>query len=182
MLKGNEMLSTVMTTRNTLAAALTALSIAAVPAAPALAWGDREQGFVTGVATALIVDQLLKQTRRSQGVSPMPGFNFAKPRPTYVEPRPTYVEPRPTYADPRPTANTSVYRTTAARAFNSYSVAERKEIQRKLRAWGYYRGSIDGTFGPGTYSAVTTYARDEGLSSKLGTNAGAYAVYDGLIF
>jgi hypothetical protein len=175
MMKGNGMLPSVMTSRNTLAAALTALSIAAVPAAPALAWGDREQGFVTGVATALIVDQLLKQTRRSQGVSPLPGFNFAEPRPTYVEPRPTYV-------DPRPTANTSLYRTTAARAFNSYSVAERKEIQRTLRAWGYYRGSIDGTFGPGTYTAVTTYARDEGLSGKLGTNAGAYAVYDGLIF
>jgi hypothetical protein len=169
------MLPTVMTTRNTLAAALTALSIAAVPAAPALAWGDREQGFVAGVATALIVDQLLRQTRRSQGVSPLPGFNFADPRPAYVEPRPTYV-------DPRPTAGSSVYRTTAARAFNSYSVAERKEIQRKLRAWGYYRGSIDGTFGPGTYSAVTAYARDEGLSGKLDTNAGAYAVYDSLIF
>lgn len=173
------MLPTVMTARNTLAAALTALAIAAVPAAPAFAWGDREQGFVTGVATALIVDRLLKQTRRTQGVSPLPGFNFADPRPTYVEPRPTYV---PTYVDPRPTASTSVYRTTAARAFNSYSVAERKEIQRTLRAWGYYRGGIDGTFGPGTYAAVTTYARDEGLSGNLDTNAGAYAVYDGLIF
>jgi hypothetical protein len=169
------MLPTVMTTRNTLAAALTALSIAAVPTTPALAWGDREQGFVTGVATALIVDQLLRQTRKSQGVSPLPGFTFAEPRPTYVEPRQTYVEPRPT-------VSSSVYRTTAARAFNSYSVAERKEIQRTLRAWGYYRGSIDGTFGPGTYSAVTTYARDEGLSGKLGTNAGAFAIYDGLIF
>lgn len=162
------MLPTVMTARNTLAAALAALSIAAVPAAPAFAWGDREQGFVAGVATALIVDELLKQTRRSREVRPLPGFSFADPRPTYV--------------DPRPTANTSVYQTTAARAFNSYSVAERKEIQRKLRAWGYYRGSIDGTFGPGTYSAVTTYARDEGLSGKLGTNSGAYAIYDGLIF
>lgn len=175
MMKGNDMLPTVSTARNTIAAALAALSIAAVPAAPAFAWGDREQGFVAGVATALIVDELLKQTRRTRDVRPLPGFNFAEPRPTYVEPRPTYV-------DPRPTTSTSVYRTTAARAFNSYSVAERKEIQRTLRAWGYYRGSIDGTFGPGTYSAVTTYARDEGLSGKLGTNAGAFAIYDGLIF
>jgi hypothetical protein len=176
------MLPTVMTARNTLTAALTAVSVAAVPAAPALAWGDREQGFVAGVATALIVEELFKQTRRSQGVSPFPGFTFAAPRPTYVEPRPTYVEPRPTYVDPRPTTTTSVHRTAAARTFNSYSVAERKQIQRTLRAWGYYRGSIDGTFGPGTYSAVTSYARDEGLSGKLGTNAGAFSIYDGLIF
>jgi Putative peptidoglycan binding domain len=162
------MLPTVMTARNTIAAALAALSIAAVPAAPAFAWGDREQGFVAGVATALIVDELLKQNRRSREVRRVPGFSFADPRPTYI--------------DPRPTVSTSVYRTSAARAFNSYSVTERKEIQRNLRALGYYRGGIDGTFGPGTYSAVTTYARDEGLAGNLATNAGAFAIYDGLIF
>jgi Putative peptidoglycan binding domain len=162
------MLPSVMTARNTIAAALAALSIAAVPATPALAWGDREQGFVTGVATALIVDQLLRQSRKARDVRPAPGFNF--------------VEPRPTYVAPRPAATSSVYRTTAARTFNSYSVAERQQIQRTLRAWGYYRGGIDGTFGPGTHAAVTAYARDEGLVSDLATNAGAYAVYDGLLF
>jgi hypothetical protein len=162
------MLPTVMTTRNTVAAALAALSIAAVPAAPAFAWGDREQGFVAGVATAVIIDEILKQSRKAQEVRPAPGFNF--------------VDTRPTYVAPRPAATTSVYGTTAARAFNSYSVSERKAIQRTLRAWGYYRGGIDGTFGPATYSAVTAYARDEGVSGKLVTNAGAFAVYDGLLF
>jgi hypothetical protein len=157
-----------MTARKTIAAGLAALSIAATPASPALAWGDREQGFVAGVATALIVDQVLRQSRKARETFPAPGFSF--------------VEPRPTYIAPRPVATSSVYTTTAARAFNSYSVAERRNIQRTLRAWGYYRGSIDGTFGPATYAAVTDYARDEGLVSDLATSAGAYGVYDSLLF
>ena len=44
------MLLSVMTAKKNLIAALTAASIAAVPAAPALAWGEKEQGFVAGVA------------------------------------------------------------------------------------------------------------------------------------
>jgi hypothetical protein len=162
------MLPSVMTARSTITAALAALTIAAVPATPARAWSDREQGFVTGVAAALIVDQIIRQSRKAREVRPAPGFSF--------------VEPRPTNVTPRPSPSTSVYATTAAQAFNSYSVSERRNIQRTLRAWGYYRGSIDGTFGPGTYSAVTDYARDEGLASSLATPTGAYAVYDGLLF
>lgn len=49
------MLLSVMNAKTTLIAGLTALSIAAVPAAPALAWGDKEKGFAAGVATAVIV-------------------------------------------------------------------------------------------------------------------------------
>ena len=48
------MLLSVMNAKTTLIAGLTALSIAAVPATPALAWGEKEQGFVAGVATAVI--------------------------------------------------------------------------------------------------------------------------------
>lgn len=162
------MLPTVMTIKNTIAAAAAALSIATVSAAPAHAWGDREQGFVAGVATAVIIDELLKQSRQQRVVRPAPGFSFVNPNPVYVA--------------PRPSGATSVYGTTAARAFNSYSLTERKEIQRTLRGWGYYHGGIDGAFGPGTYSAVTAYARDEGLSGKLTTNAGAFGIYDGLIY
>jgi hypothetical protein len=160
--EGNDMLSTVTTARSTFAAALAALAIAAVPAAPAHAWGDKEQGFVAGVAAALIVDELLKQNRKARTVRPAPVYNFVDPNPGV--------------------STTSIYRTTAARTFNSYPLSERKAIQRQLRAWGYYHGGIDGVFGPGTYSAVTAYARDEGQSGKLSTNAGAFGVYDGLIF
>lgn len=154
------MLPTVMTAKSTMIAALAALSIAAVPATPALAWGEREQGFVAGVATAVIVDEILKQNRRAREVR-------RAPAPIYVQPRPVQI---------------SIYATPAARAFNSYSASERKAIQRNLRAWGYYRGGIDGSFGPGTYNAVVAYSRDEGVSANLSSRAGAYAIYDGLIF
>lgn len=160
------MLLSVMNAKTTLIAGLTALSIAAVPATPAMAWGEKEQGFVAGVATAVIVDELLKNRRARLG-----GPVYAAPAPTYVEPRRTYVEPRHT---------TSIYATPAGRAFQSYSLRERKAIQRNLRAWGYYRGGIDGSFGPGTYNAITAYARDEGQS--LRSTSAAYGVYDGLLF
>lgn len=167
------MLLSVINAKNTLVAGLTALSIAAIPANPALAWGDKEQGFVAGAATAIIVDELLKNNRKARLYDQ--GYIAA---PTYVEPRPTYVEPRPTYVEPRHT--TSIYATPAAKAFQSYSLRERKAIQRNLRAWGYYRGGIDGSFGPGTYNAITAYARDEGQSMR--STSAAYGVYDGLLF
>jgi hypothetical protein len=154
--------------KTTLVAGLTALSIAAIPATPALAWGDKEQGFVAGAATAIIVDELLKNNRKARLYDR--GYTAA---PTYVEPRTVYVEPRHT---------TSIYSTPAARAFQSYSLSERKAIQRNLRAWGYYRGGIDGAFGPGTYNAVTAYARSEGMSANLRSTSGAYGIYDGMIY
>ena len=148
-------------------AAATALSIAATAAAPAHAWGDREQGFVAGVATAVIIDEILKQGRKKTVA------------PTYVEPRPVYVHPTPTYREP---SYRSVYGTPAAQAFNTYSKTERKAIQRSLRAYGYYRGGIDGSFGPGTYNAIAAYARDAGAQGHLNSANGAYALYDGLIY
>lgn len=160
------MLLSVMNAKTTLIAGLTALSVAAIPAAPALAWGDKEQGFVAGVATAVIVDELVKNRRARMGA------------PVYVAPAPVYVEPRPVYVEPRHT--TSIYATPAGRAFQSYSLSERKAIQRNLRAWGYYRGGIDGAFGPGTYNAVVAYASDEGQSLK--STSAAYGVYDGLLY
>ena len=53
------MLLSVMNAKTTLIAGLTALSIAAIPATPALAWGDKEQGFVAGVATAVRLAQIV---------------------------------------------------------------------------------------------------------------------------
>ena len=168
------MLSPVMTVKSTLIAALAALSIAAVPA-PALALGDKEKGFVAGVATAVIVDELLKNNRKARAYD---RGQYAAP--VYVQPRTVYVEPRTVYVEPRHA--TSIYSTPAARAFNSYSTSERRAIQRNLRAWGYYRGGIDGSFGPGTYNAIVGYAKDEGVSRNLSSTSGAFAVYDGLIF
>jgi hypothetical protein len=160
------MLLSLISAKPTLIAGLAALSIAAVPAAPALAWGEKEQGFVAGVATAVIVDEIL--TNRRARMAP----------PVYVAPAPTYVEPQTVYVEPRRTV--SIHSTPAARAFQSYSRAERKAIQRNLRAWGYYRGGIDGAFGPGTYNAIVAYASDEGQS--LRSTSAAFGVYDGLLF
>lgn len=161
------MLLSVTKAKTALIAAITAASIAAIPATPALAWGDKEQGFVAGVATAVIVDELLKNNRKARAYD----RGYTASGPTYVEPR--RVEPRHT---------TSIYSTPAARAFQSYSLSERKAIQRNLRAWGYYRGGIDGAFGPGTYNAVVAYARDEGATGNLRSTSGAYGIYDGMIY
>lgn len=156
------MLLSVMTAKRTIVAGLTAASLAALPAVPALALGDKEKGFVVGVATAVIIDQLLRQDRRARTVQPAPVYNFVEPT--------------------RPAVTPSIYRTPAARAFQSYSSAERKSIQRQLRAWGYYRGGIDGAFGPGTYNAVVAYAKDEGLSTRLSDTNSAFGVYDSLLY
>jgi hypothetical protein len=155
------MLPTVKTAQRNLIASITALTLA-LPAAPAMAWGDKEQSFVAGVVTAVIVEELIKNNKARRAAPPQ-----------YV-----YVEPAPIHT---PSA-ISIYNTPAARAFQSYSLAERKAIQRNLRAWGYYHGGIDGSFGPGTYNAVVAYARDAGFGGSLGSTGGAYGIYDGLIF
>lgn len=145
-------------------AAIAALSVAAIPATPALAWGDKEQGFLAGVVTAVIVDKIIDGNRKTYRPAPAPA--------------PVYADPNPGYGS----GYTSIYATPAARAFGSYSREERKAIQRQLRRAGYYSGGIDGAFGPGTYNAVTAYARDAGASGNLRTTGGAFAVYDGLLF
>ena len=156
------MLLPVITAKSHLIAAVAALSITALPATPAKAWGDKEQGFLAGVVTTIIVDSLITKKKT------------VAPAPVYAAPPPVYVDPAPVY--------TSLSSTPAARAFNSYTRAERKVIQRKLRAWGYYSGAVDGSFGRGTYNAVLSYAADEGASSSLKSTAGAYGLYDGMLY
>lgn len=38
------------------------------------------------------------------------------------------------------------------------------KIQRKLKQWGYYSGSIDGVFGSGTLAAVKSFQKKNGLT------------------
>ena len=156
--------------RNTIAV-LTALSIA-LPAVPALAWGQREQDVLKGAAGVILLQGIIRETK--------PNKHHYQPRyePQY-EPR---YEPRyqPRYEPRYEPQRVSVYNTVAAQAFNSYSSSERRLIQRRLSAYGYYRGGIDGSFGPGTYNAVVAYAGDQGQS--LRSSSSAYGVYDGLIY
>lgn len=156
-------------------AAVTALSLAAsLPAAPALAWGEKEQNFLAGVATAVVVGTIIndiKHKERARRLQPVPVYR-GQPAP------PPVYAPAPVYAP----GHVSIYATPAARAFQSYSPAERKAIQRRLATQGYYRSGIDGSFGPGTYSAVLAYARDSRMDANLQSTSGAYAVYDGLLF
>lgn len=144
-----------------------ALAVAATAAAPAHAWGKKEQGFLAGVVTAVIVDQLIDNNRKRKA-APAPVYRDPAPRP------PAYVKPSPGYG--------SIHSTPAAQAFKSYSLAERKAIQRSLRSYGYYHGGIDGSFGPGTYNAIVAYARAAGAPGHLNSAGGVYALYDGLIY
>ncbi len=164
-------------------AAVTALSVAAGAASPALAWGDREQGFVAGVATSVIVGAIAndinhKNRARQYQYYQEPRYQTRPPQ-YYQEPRYHQPRPQPVYA---PQPSYSVYSTPAARAFGSYSLTERKAIQRRLAGQGYYRSYIDGSFGPGTYNAVVAYARDSRQAGNLESTAGSYGIYDSLLY
>ena len=41
---------------------------------------------------------------------------------------------------------------------------EVKQIQTKLKNWGYYKGSVDGIYGSGTLTAVKSFQRKNGLT------------------
>ena len=42
---------------------------------------------------------------------------------------------------------------------------EVKELQRRLKQWGYYNGSVDGVFGVGTRNAVILFQKKNGLTA-----------------
>ncbi|MBE7085048.1 MAG: spore cortex-lytic enzyme [Clostridiales bacterium] len=42
---------------------------------------------------------------------------------------------------------------------------EVKEVQRRLKNWGYYNGSVDGVFGAGTKKAVIAFQKKNGLKA-----------------
>ena len=173
------MLPNVKTIRTTAIASLLAISLA-IPAAPALAWGQREQDMLKGVLGTLAVAALIREANKDR--APAPKYYYVDPKP---QPQPQYGNAyghgpkKPAYGH---NSYNSVYGTPAAQAFNSYSRQERQAIQRQLARHGYYSGGIDGAFGPGTYRAITAYARDTGNNERLATRNGAFAVYDALIF
>ena len=60
--------------------------------------------------------------------------------------------------DTETTANAAVLRQGA-------KGGEVKEVQRRLKQWGYYNGSVDGVFGSGTRAAVIKFQKKNGLTA-----------------
>ena len=153
------MLSTVLKSTT---AAVTAISLSLASVAPAQALSEDGEKLLKGLAAALIIGTIVRQSQA----------------------RPPVVLQEPQYFQPAHQGGTSgsIYQTPAAQAFNSYGVGERKAIQTKLATYGYYRIGIVGTFGPGTYNAVVAYARDTNNTNLLSSRNGALGVYDSLIY
>lgn len=163
--------------KTTAIAALTAAAVFATSLAPANALGRDERKFIQGAVAAIIVDQLIEGAQDRRRRAPV----YVQPRQPVYAPQPQYYE-QPRYQEHYQPQRTSIYSTAAARAFNSYGRGERVAIQRRLRAMGYYRSGIDGSFGPSTYNAILAYAQDNGFGNRLGSTNTAFGVYDSLIY
>lgn len=48
---------------------------------------------------------------------------------------------------------------------NGSKGGEVKEVQRRLKQWGYYNGGIDGVYGPSTKKAVIAFQKKNGLTA-----------------
>ena len=156
--------------RKSAIAATAALSLAAASATPVHALGKNEKNFLLGAGAALLIGSIYmnnKNRTQTQQAYRTPSYQA----PTYQ--KPTYYQP----TQPAPS-----YSSSAARAFNSYSATERRQIQSKLKAYGYYRGTVDGSFGPQTQQAVAGYAGATLGTAKLSSMNGAFEVYDSLLY
>ncbi len=52
---------------------------------------------------------------------------------------------------------------------------EVKEVQRRLKQWGYYSGAVDGIFGSGTRKAVISFQKKNGLTADGIVGKATYA-------
>ncbi|MDE7158699.1 MAG: spore cortex-lytic enzyme [Clostridiales bacterium] len=52
---------------------------------------------------------------------------------------------------------------------------EVKEVQRRLKQWGYYTGAVDGVFGAGTKKAVIAFQKKNGLTADGVVGKSTYA-------
>ena len=64
-----------------------------------------------------------------------------------------------------PAANEMEMLVSAAVLKQGSKGGEVKEVQRRLKLWGYYKGSVDGVFGAGTRSAVISFQKKNGLTA-----------------
>lgn len=160
-----------------LIAGTVAVSMLAGSAAPALAWGKDEQNMTKGALAVLLLGAIMRDADHHARLRQQPVYQ----PPVYRQP--VYYDDAPRYRPPvyQPPVQ-SYYNTPAAMAFNAYSRDERLRIQSTLANYGYYRGSVDGSFGPGTYQALTAYATQSGKMAMLETRGGAFGLMDGLLY
>lgn len=167
------------TFRKSATAALAALSLGLAVPAPAFAWGEREQNALAAIVAAGIVGTLIVRENKRRAPAPVARAP--------VQSAPGYYQPRyqqPAHVAPtryRPSAPSGLGATAAARAFNSYTPAERRAIQSRLASAGYYQGGIDGAFGPMTYRAVMAIAGDSTGTDQISTMRGAHEFYDAIL-
>jgi peptidoglycan hydrolase-like protein with peptidoglycan-binding domain len=166
-----------------------AVSVSLGSVAPAEALGRNERNFLKGVAATLLIGAIVSDARARTAPAPAPA-----PAPRYqssyrTAPQPDY-QPRyqPRHDEDRISGRVIGSSTMsgtagiAAQAFNAYPRAERRAIQSRLRSFGYYSGAVDGIFGPATYRATEAYARDSVGARALTDKAGAFGIYDSLLY
>lgn len=166
---------------------IVALGVTLSTLAPAQALGRNEKNFLKGVAATIVAQQVIKsintnrQARIAQGTGYAPSYSFVQPAPVYASTRPAY-QPRPTYRPTQAAYVSPIYSSPVATAFNAYSNTDRKRIQQRLAAQGYYTSGIDGAFGQGTYNAINAYANAQGKATQLNTPAGVHGVFGDMIY
>lgn len=74
-----------------------------------------------------------------------------------------------------PGLNTKMNQSSAVLSYYGSSGREVTEIQKRLKAWGYYRGAVDGKYGYQTYQAVRYFQSKNGL--KVDGIAGKATLY-----
>lgn len=55
-------------------------------------------------------------------------------------------------------------RSEISQVVDALTTAENRTVQTKLKRWGYYKGSVDGIYGPKTREAVRYFQRKNGLA------------------
>ncbi len=72
-------------------------------------------------------------------------------------------------------AQTAVSVAEAAVLRQGSTGSEVKEVQRRLKQWGYYSGAVDGIFGSGTRQAVIAFQKKNGLTADGVVGKATYA-------
>lgn len=164
-----------MFTKLTKTATIAALAAAIALPAPAMALGKNERKFLQGMLAAGAIAVIIDHNKRSNAATPDRDYGYHTPD----RGRPGYTHPG--YGRPDHGQHPPAYGSAAAQAFAEYSPASKRAIQTRLRAYGYYRGAIDGVWGPGTSGALQAYARDTGNSAALSSRDATVRLLNGLL-